>query len=390
MILDQTIPKLVLDPANEGDLTTMAYARIQAASNNTITDFRQGSAAAAFVEGQTFALAELLYYLNLMPEAIAIEVFRLYGVQRSLGTKATGSLTFYLTVLAAESFTLPVGFTFPYLDTQLELLESVSIPAGYQEATVLTTVASVGVQYNAKAFDILVTNSGLGRVQSIFNRNQFTGGSDLEPLADLVTRCQNATVSRRSVLTKLDYETAAQSTIGIGGRAVAVGNLSSNGVAFRQNSVGVFLLDATGKPASSATCQIVAADLKTRILIGTDVSCFPAVLVPMTIEANINVSAISEQIATDVIDIIKDYLRPNTYNGGQVILHNEIAYLARTVRHVRSVDSLLINGNSSDYQLSQPWHYPVPSYITVNQIDSSGIVLSTNAGFDDDDYLGDL
>ena len=390
MTLDLNIPKLILDPANEGDLTELAYARIKTASGNTITDFRPGSAAAAFVEGQTFALSELLYYVNLMPEAIAIEVFRLYGIQRSLGTRAAGSLTFLLENVAAEPFTLPAGYTIPYLDTQLSITAALVIPVGAQEGTIATTIADIGSQYNAKAFDILATNTGLGQVQSIYNRTQFTGGSDLEPLDALVARCQAATVARDAVITQLDYERAALNQMGTGSRAVAVANLSSDGLTFRQNSVGVFLLDATGKPASLTTCQLVASDLKTRILLGTGVFCFPAVLVPMTIEVSINVLNVSDRVAEDVIAAIKDYLRPNAYNGGDVVLYNEIAYLARLVPNVRSVDSALINGNSLDYQLAQPWYYPTPSYITVNQIDSNGVVLSTATSFGDDDYLGDL
>ena len=389
-MLDLNLPKLILDPANEGDLTQLAYARIQTASGNTITDFRPGSAAAAFVEGQTFALAELLYYLNLMPEAIAIEVFRLYGVRRSLGTRASGSLTFRLTDVAVDSFTLPAGFSISYLDTQIVITAPLTIAPGGQDATVSATVSDAGTQYNANAFDILATNTGLGRVQSIYNRTQFTGGSDLETLDALVIRCQAATVSRNAILTQLDYEQAAQNVIGLGSRAVAVANLSSDGYSTRQNSVGVFLLDATGKPASLVTCQLVAADLKSRILIGTGVFCFPAILVPLTIEININVLSLSDKVASDVTEAIKSYLRPNSYNGGTVILHNEIAYRARLMPNVRSVDSLLIDGDSVDYQLAQPWYYPLPSLITVNQIDSNGLVLTTIGSFIDEDYTGDL
>ena len=83
---DLNIPKLVLDPANEGDLIAMTYDRIKSASGGVINDFRSGTTIAALVEGQTFALAELLYYVNLLPEAIAIEVFR--ATSRSAPTPA--------------------------------------------------------------------------------------------------------------------------------------------------------------------------------------------------------------------------------------------------------------------------------------------------------------
>lgn len=387
MDLDRSIPKLVLDPANEGDLIALSYDRIKTASGNTITDFRPGSAAAAFVEGQVFALAELLYYVNMMPEAIAIEVFRLYGVQRSLGTSATGSLTFMLTDPAVDPFILPSGYTIPYLDTQIVITQTLAISPGASEGTVTAKVDAIGSQYNANPFDILATNTGLGRVKSVFNRTAFTGGSDVEPLEDLVARCQAATVSRNAIITQIDYEIAAQNVMGSGSRAVAMANLGADGTIAQQNAVCVFALDSSGKPASLATCQQVAADLKSRILFGTSVACLPAVLTNISIDISINVLAVSDEIASDVIGSIKDYLRPSTYNGGRTILHNEIGYRARLMPGVQSVDSVLINGDSVDYQLAQPWHYPVPGFINVNQIDRNGVTLSTAEAFGDNDYL---
>lgn len=389
MTLDINIPKLVLDPANEGDLVQLAYARIQEASGNTITDFRAGSAAAAFVEGQTFALAELLYYMNLIPEAIAIEVFRLYGVNRSMGTKATGQLTVILSEFAVDTFILPAGYSLPYLDTEIEFLSPLVINPGSQEGTVNARVVAVGSQYNAKSFDITATSTGLALVQSVFNRLPFTGGSDIEPLTDLVARCQAATVSRSAIITQLDYENAAQNVLGAGSRAIAVPNLASDGIAFKQASVAVFMLDATGQPASLTTCQLVTSDLKTRVLLGTAVTCLPAVLVKVSVELNINVRSLSEEVALDVIGSIFRYLKPDTYDGGNVILHNEIAYQARLVDGVRSVDSVLLNGESIDLLLAQPWYYPMADFIIVNQIAPDGNFLTTVRSFAEAEFLGD-
>jgi uncharacterized phage protein gp47/JayE len=386
MALDLNIPKLVLDPANEGDLVQLAYERIQSASGNTITDFRPGSTAAAFVEGQTFALMELLYYVNLMPEAIAIEVFRLYGVTRGLGSQATGELTFLLEENAVDPYTLPSGYTVRYLDTTITLQAPLVIPVGSNSATVACRVDSVGKQYNAAPFDIVITETGLGLVQSIYNINAFTGGSDTEPLTDLVARCQAATVSREAVITQLDYQVAAEQLLGIGSRAVVIPNLGSDGVAFRQASVAVFLLDSIGQPASLTTCANVRSSLDDRILIGTAVHCFPAVLIPMDIEIQINVLNLSQEVADNVIQNVGEYLRPETYDGGEVVQHTEIIFQARLADGVRSVDSVLINGDAIDVQLAQPYHFPLPRYITVNQIDRLGLTLSTQVLFSDVDF----
>jgi hypothetical protein len=385
-MLDLNIPKLVLDPANEGDLVELAYERIRAASGNTITDFRPGSSAAAFVEGQTFALMELLYYVNLMPEAIAIEVFRLYGVTRGLGSSASGSLTFLLEGPAVDQYVLPAGYPVPYLDTTITLQAPLVIPVGSNSATVTCVVDVVGKQYNAAAFDIVITETGLGLVQSIYNATAFTGGSDIEPLADLVSRCQAATVSREAIITELDYQVAAEQLLGTGSRAVVVPNLGSDGLTFRQASVAVFMLDNQGQPASLVNCATVRSALDERILIGTTVNCFPAILIPIDVDVQVNTTSISQEIADNIIQNIGEYLRPQGYNGGEVVQHTELIFQARLADGVRSVDSVLLNGDAIDIQLAQPSHFPVPRYITINQIDKSGLTLSTSVLFNEVDF----
>jgi uncharacterized phage protein gp47/JayE len=381
MPLDLNIPKIVLDPANEGDLMQLTYNRIQAASGNLINDFRPGSSAAAFVEGQTFALMELLYYVNLMPEAIAVEVFRLYGVTRGLGSKASGSLTFLLESNAVDTYILPSGYPINYLDTTIVLQESLVVPVGASSATVACRVDSEGSRYNASPFDIVIGDTGLGLVKSIYNVTPFTGGSDIEPLTSLVKRCQDATVARAAIITQLDYQVAAEQFLGLGSRAIVVPNLGSDAVSFRQASVAVFLLDSTGVPASSATCSNVRASLDERILIGTAINCFPAVLIPIDIEIQINVLTISQEVADSVIQNVGEYLRPSTYDGGEVVQHTEILFQARLAEGVRSVDSVLLNGDAIDVQLAQPFHFPSPRFITVNQIDRLGLTLSTQVLF---------
>jgi uncharacterized phage protein gp47/JayE len=374
------IPKLVLDAQNEDELTQLAYNRIQTASGNTINDFRPGSAIAAFVEGQTFALAELLYYMNMMPEAIAIEVFRLYGIDRSLGTNSTGELTFVLTAAAVDAFVLPAGYQVPYIDTNLTLLNTLYIAPGNTEATVGVICDTVGARYNAKPYDISVTSLGLARVQSIFNRKALTGGSDLESIDDLVARCQAATVSRDTVITKLDYELAAQKELGNGSRAVLVPNVGSDGITYRVASVGLFMLDATGKPASLTTCLSVRAKLIDRVLVGTDVNCFPATLTPVVVEVFCNVLTVSDEVGQAVCAAIEDYMNPITYNGGLQLRHNELEFIARKVNGVTAVDSVLINGEAIDLLSARRYDYFFADVVIVTMIDPTGRTYVTYGG----------
>lgn len=374
------IPKLVLDPQNEAELTQLAYNRIQTASGNTITDFRPGSAIAALVEGQTFALAELLYYLNLMPEAIAIEVFKLYGIQRSLGTPASGELTFTLQSATQDLFILPSGYQIAYLDTQFTLQNTLVIGVGNTEATVPVVCSDVGSRYNANAYNILLTSVGLGKVKSVFNRKALTGGSDIETIDNLVARCQASTVSRSSIITRLDYELAAQAQMGVGSRAVVLPNLGADGSTFRLSSIGLFLLDSTGKPASATTCANIRTALIDRIIIGTDLNCFPAELNNISVEVFCNVRSISDALGKSIIDTILAYMNPVTFNGGQQLRHNELEYVARKVEGVTSVDSVLMNGDAIDLLAPRRYSFFNPDSISVSMMDNNGISYTVYGG----------
>lgn len=380
MLTITNLPKLILDPQNETELTQLTYNRIRTASGNTITDFRPGSAVAALVEGQTFALAELLYYLNMLPEAIAIEVFRLYGVERSLGTRASGELTFLLTEVTLDTFVLPAGYAIPYLDTQLVLLNTLSIPVGSQEATVSVQVADVGAAYNANAYDLVIKSTGLVKVNSIYNRLPFTGGSNLESLSSLVSRCQTATQSRTSVITKLDYELAAQVIMGEGSRAVLIPNLATDKVTKLNGTMALFLLDSSGTPASLTTCAQVLSALKLRVLVGTDLNCFPAELNNVSIEVFCNVTSLTKTLGQAIIKSIVEYLNPTSFSGGTQLRHNELEYVTRSTQGVTSVDSLLMNGQAIDLLAPNVYAFFNPDSVSVSMLDQDGVSLTVYGG----------
>ncbi|HEY9735481.1 MAG TPA: hypothetical protein V6D06_04335, partial [Trichocoleus sp.] len=100
----------LLDPRNEAALVEYALDRVFTASGGQLNDFSPSSPARALLEGQAFAGAELLFYLNQLPEAAAIAFLQIAGIQRILGTKAAVTLTVTITQLLGSTFTLPAGY----------------------------------------------------------------------------------------------------------------------------------------------------------------------------------------------------------------------------------------------------------------------------------------
>jgi uncharacterized phage protein gp47/JayE len=372
-----TIPKLVLEGDSLDDLTRLSYETIREASGGTITDFREGSPVAALVEGQVFALSELLYYVNLLPEAIALEVFRLYGVQRNLGTSASGELTFLLQFSSSIAFSLPIGYSLPYQDTTLVLTSVLFIPPGATSGKASVKSLGAGLKYNAAPYGALVTTPGIAGVQSVYNELALTGGSDLEDISDTISRGQAEISSRQALISSDDYELAAVAALGSGSRAICVPNLASDKATLAFGNVGLFLLDASGQPASATTIADIKLRLAERTIIGTLLWLFPMELAPISVDIYVQVEQLDESINRDIIETIADYLKPELYNGGYKVRYNELAYLARQIDGCTSVESVLINNNAIDYLLPNQYTLPSLTGINISQVDKQGRVLET-------------
>lgn len=367
-----TIPKILLDPANDNELVQLAYERIQTASGDTLTDFRAGSPLAALVEGQVFAIAELLYYLNLLPEAIALEVFRIAGVQRQEGTKSTGYVRFLLSNTLSDNFIINPGYTIPYNDTYFVTTEQLLIPAGAIEGDVLVESVREGSDLNIEPFGLVFGNPGLNFVESIFNPEAITGGTDLEILPSTIERAQQAIRSRGAVSSISDYETAAQNVMGEGSRAKAIPLLNSDKLTESTGHVHLFCCDANGVPITEALADAVKSDLLERIFAASFVWVSPNDQDPIDVEITATVYEISEELADNIANAVLDYLSPLNYEWGDKVRTSEISYRARGILGVLEIDSVNINELPVDHLLPNRFTAPFCDSLVLNLLQSDG------------------
>ncbi|MBW4558466.1 MAG: baseplate J/gp47 family protein [Trichormus sp. ATA11-4-KO1] len=378
------IPKLILDNQNEDELVQLAYNRIREASNGQLNDFRPGSPVAALVEGQMFGIAELLFYLNMLPEALALESFRLLGVTRSDGTKASGYLRFLLQTPLASEFVVNPGYAVPYKDSFFILAEQLVIPPGATEADVLVTAARTGSDLNVPEFALTLTNPGINFLQGIYNPQALTGGSDLEDITNTISRAQQQLRSREVLVSATDYELAAQDELGDGSKAVCIPFLNSDKTVEVPGQVHLFLCDSTGTPASTGTCQVIQAALQLRSFAASKVWVSPCLLDSLAIEITCGVDEVSETLATQIAQAVYDYLSPLTYPWGTKVKINEISYNARLVPGVTEVDSVTINGEPLDHLLANNWTSPFTDSLMINLMQPDGVSQTYFLGLGED------
>jgi uncharacterized phage protein gp47/JayE len=375
------IPKLVLDPDDDEALRFQAIARTQAASNNVLTDWTIGSPLSALIEGEVFCVSELLWYLNLLPEALALEVLRLHGVSRSPGTAATGTLTFLLTVPLVTPYVLNAGYQVNAGNgTSYTLTSQLYIAPGALDGTVTVEASTLGSAGNVGAYGLSVAPA-LNGVQAIYNVEPLTGGTDLEPLESLLARAQLAYRTRGALVSASDFEEHGQSLLGTGSKVICVPLLTSNKLDKQAGNIHLFLVGADGKPPSFGTCQSIRADMLPLVFAGASLWVSPVALLPINLEITCKVEALGQEQAQNIYEAVKTYLSPLNLPIGSAVSLKNLEYMIRSVPGTLELGTVLINREASSAQMPEEYYSPDLQAVSVALIDPSG--------FEDVYYFGD-
>lgn len=378
------IPRINLDPTNDEELLQECYIRCYNASDGRINDFRDSSVVTALYEGFVHAQANLLWFLNQLPEAVAFEVMRYSTqVERSDGTPAKGVLFFQLEAPQATTFLIDTSYTIPYLDTYFTLDTPLVIPAGAYEASGAVTCAKVGTQYNSLPFSIVITQTGITNLATIYNLEPISGGSDLEPLETTLQRMQRVIRQRSTLVSAKQYEDRAVELLG-GGRALAVPLLSSNRLDTATGQVHLFLLGNDGKAPNTATLSSIRSTLTSEGFVASYCWASPIEFTDLNTEFVITVTAVSQELATLLYEALQELYSPLLYPFGKSISVQDCIYKLRLADdRVTQVFSALINGNSLDFALPYQWSLPFlrSSVITlVDGVNSVSYTFGTNEG----------
>lgn len=335
------LPKIVLDPQNEEQMLAQALSIAREASGGLLRDNQPGSPLLALFEGQAFMTAEMLYYVNLLPPALALEVFRLYGVNRSLGTKARGQVTFVLKATIGNDFALPKGYPIVANGLTFVLSEALLIPAGTVSATVTIEAEKPGSVYNLPEYSVSSNNPSLVHLQSLFNELPISGGTDLEPLDTYITRSQQEIRRRDSIITIADYENAAEALLGNGAIAAAVPLLNGDRTQLKEGHVHLFVQNANGSTPTSSDCAYVRSELVPLVMAASQVWVSPVEVREIEAELILTVKAIDPALSTVVYDKLSVFFSPSRRNLGRTIKIREVEHLAWSVPGITDVTATL-------------------------------------------------
>jgi len=368
------LPRVVLDPRNDQELFEQAVNRTIAASGNRLRDFKKATVANGVLTGEVFAIAELFWYLNKLPTALAIELLRLFGVQRSLGTKASGKVTVLLSQALQDNFILPAGHLIPFRDNvYFVTTQELVIPPRAYEGTVAVQASKVGVIGNVPKLGLVQTSTNLNYVSMIYNTEDIAGGTDIEPLLETVRRGQEALRRRDTLVTLADYESAAQDILGYGSKALAIPTMNQAKQDGSLGHVHLFVVDALGNPASPDVCSVIRAELLPLVFTGSALWVSPVELIDVSVSCVLETSQISPELSDDVFSTIVAYLKPSNYTTGATLRIKELEYIIRAVPGITGIQYVTVNLDTVNYPMPQRYTSPNLIELSITLVDPRGV-----------------
>ena len=377
------IPKVILDPRDDVTLLSQMYMRVLNASDGQLNKATAGSALAALFEGIVYALATQRWYINNLPEAIAIEMFRFSGIRRSAGQFATGEVTVLLNNGLGGDFLMSAGTFIPAQFAAQQTLgqgigyttqADLRIPAGAIEGTVAVKATTLGASLNAIPYQVVVPGAQLGLpyVNTVHNRAAITGGADVEDMVTYIKRVQADLRSNGTLVTTLDFENAVVALAGGSAYAKAIPLMDANRTTPVMGNVAVFFLFNDYTVPSVTNCGDIRTQLLQQTLAGSYVHVYPMDVKPIQIDAVITVQQWSDDILTTVNDALAQYMAVGAFAPGGTLLIDELRYVIRGCSGVLGVTTVDIEGQGVNLAMPNQWTVPQLSYLYLTMVDQYG------------------
>ena len=340
---------LQLDPRNLTDIVRGIQTRIYLESDGKLNDFTAASPLSAISEGFGFAQAELLYYLNNLPEAFSLQWLRQLGVQRRVGSRAMAEVTFYKAVGYTGAVIIPPGSK---LYTGSGLMFTTLSEIRLTGSTAIGTVVSEkwGQVYNVSSGAINKSDKNFLGLESLSNTNPAVGGRDLETIDEMKQRAFEV-LSRRNITTTSDFENEVR-VIAPEAEILKVLTYEERYRLDPQSFGKVLIVAGTaeGKAISTPTISLISDSLRNRVTMGTTVSVVKPNVIPLTCSLEVFYNSATEtgsvdNLAAELYQALVDYLNPLYLGLGENLLYQPLlreVYNAAFVEKVGVFDTKIM------------------------------------------------
>lgn len=322
---------LQLDPRNTSALVRDTQTKIFQESNGELNDFSPASPLSALVEGQVFAQAELLYYLNSLPEAYTLQWLRQLGIQRQIGAKAVAEVTFIKNRGFSKSVIIPKG-TIVSTSNRLNFILQEEVRIGDLSSSEVGRVQAEkwGSVYNVSAGSIEKINLNILGLDRSTNLKAGQGGKDLESIDSLKGRAFSL-LRRRGLVSAEDYELEVNN---VSPEAAIVKvltyeerfNLSEETLS---GNIVICVGDENGNKLTNSVVKNISNSIKKKVPLGNTVSILSPEISP--VETSVSIEYDDElysgglnTFASAINDIIKAQISPSEIDLGKDINYQKV------------------------------------------------------------------
>lgn len=347
---------LQLDSRNTAALVRAIQTRMNLESGGELNDFTPASPLAAISEGQAFAQAELLYYLNNLPEAFSLQWLRQLGIQRRIGAKALVDITFYKVPGYNRVVIIPSGTkVFANNGLEYEILEEVRILESQDSSTVICRSTKWGSVYNVGEGEINKIEKAFVGLDFLRNNSAAAGGKDLESLNSMKQRAFEV-LSRRNLTTASDFRNevtflAPEASLV---KVLTYEERYQLSSAFSGNIV-ICMGNEDGRSLSDTTLEYVIESIKNRVTLGTNISILTPEIIPIDLVLEVyydpaEINGNTDLRANDILSALEGYINPINLPLGSNLSYQDVLrklYEFPFIKTVNTLDMKLMIKDSS-------------------------------------------
>lgn len=368
----------VLDPDDDELLLAQARAKVAEVSNGLLDP--EHPTVDALLQAQVFLQAELSWYLNLLPQATSLEALALLSdTARSPGTRASGTVVLQRAAARLSDIQIPAGSIFSVLGVQYYFTQAVLLPAGSLSVTAPIEATEIGQSGNAKAFGLTLASTGLPGIDTLYNPEPITGGSDLEPLDEYIERAKSSLWSNGSIISPLDFQREAEAFLGTNSRAIVVPLLNRAKNDKKAGQVHLFLFDGSGTPVSPGTASALKAALEPRAFAGCTINASPGEYRNVLLAIVARTNQASQAVAKGIWEALDRRYSYREAVPGATLTIRQLLHTAWTGDVTEIVSCTL---DRSEYDIAMPNEW------TIGHLDTVEITLVDPYGYSETWYFG--
>lgn len=345
---------LQLDSRNTEALVRALQARIFLESGGELNDFTPASPLSAITEGQAFAQAELLYYLNNLPEAFSLQWLRQLGVQRKVGSRALADVTFYKVPGYQRVLIIPAGTKLIANGSQVFVtLSEVRIAEAEFSATVSCQSERWGSSYNVNVGEINKIEKNFAGLEFLINEQSAAGGTDTESVSGMKTRAFEV-LSRRNLTTSADFENEVRALV----PETSIVKVLTYEERFSlsellSGNVVICVGDLDGKELSSSNISYLINSMSPRVTLGTNISFLSPEIIPVDLTVDVlydpnTLSVGVDSLASQVLEAMRNYIDPSSLALGADLEYQELVKLLYDFDFVKSVNNITARSMTKD------------------------------------------